>query len=442
MAATTTIPELTDAYAAQFERDRAGLGGLGPLRDAAIARFRDTGVPGPRDESWRFTNLGRAMRNPFGGEMSPASDGAMSIAPWRLTDEPHYRVVFVDGHPVPALSDRDGLPQGVALETLAEAIDRDAGAIESMLEALDESECGGLAALNAAMMRAGVVLTVDDAVELDRPIHVLHVASAASAGVALHARTLVRVGANARATIIETFAGADDAEYWCNPVTGIIAGPGAAIGHVRLQREGDHGVHTGAVRLRLERDATYDAVTLSTGGRLARTEITGVLVGEGANCRIAGGVLVRGRQHGDITTDIAHRVPHCESRQIIRNVVDDRARSVFQGRILVAPDAQKTAADQSSRNLLLSDRAHADAKPELRIFADDVKCSHGATVGDLDRDSLFYLQSRGLNPDAARSLLIRAFVAELIEAAPVARAHLEAVIDGWLDGAGGERRAA
>lgn len=422
----STPADLTAAYAAQLAPGGAG---LVALRRAAMERFGAAGIPGPRDENWRYTNLARAMGKPFAPVTGGASGDSSLVARWGLGDIPHHRMVFVNGAFAPQLSDMGGLPAGVSLVPLSEAASVDADWLADVFARLGEDHSGGLAALNTALMRDGAVLRIADNVGLDLPLHLLHVADQPGA---VHGRTVVVAGANCRARFIETFAGADGTEYWCNAHTGIVAGPGAALGHVRLQRDGGKAVHTGAVRAILERDSRLDSVVLSVGASLARNDVTASLVGSGAAFNFSGGVLARDRQHGDITTRVEHLVPHCRSGQVVRNVLDDRGRGVFQGSIVVAPDAQKTAADQSSRCLLLSERAHADTKPELRIFADDVKCSHGATVGDLDDTSLFYLRSRGIPADEARNLLVGAFVAEIVEAAPVAREHLDAVIAAWL----------
>jgi Fe-S cluster assembly protein SufD len=225
-------------------------------------------------------------------------------------------------------------------------------------------------------------------------------------------------------------------------VTDIVVGRNARLRHARIQTEALAGLHVGRVRARLDAAATYAATFLSTGANLARNEIAVALAGEGASCSLRGGTLVCARQHGDITTDIEHLRPHGESRQLFKSVVADEARSVYQGRIIVRREAQKTDARQTSRNLLLSRTGQADTKPELRIFADDVKCSHGATVGELDRDALFYLRSRGVPESAARALLVDAFIDEILEDAPdVFAVPLRRTIASWLASSGQAKEA-
>jgi Fe-S cluster assembly protein SufD len=248
----------------------------------------------------------------------------------------------------------------------------------------------------------------------------------------------------ARASVFETYLGVADRAYWTNAVAEIVVGRDAEIAHVKLQREGEEGYHTGFSRVTVGRGGSYSGFVLSLGARLARTEIRVALDGEHASCRIDGAALLRGRQHGDVTTEIEHRAANGRSRQTFKNVLDDRSRSVFQGRVVVRRAAQKTDAVQSNRNLLLSPGAEADSKPELRIFADDVKCGHGATVGELDKDALFYLRSRGIGAEEARGLLIAGFVGELIDGVgePAIADRLRRALDFWLAGGRDDARDA
>ncbi len=394
---------------------------------SSIERFGADGFPTPRHEDWKYTNLTRLSRAGF---TEPATGaGADGAAPWLMAEDTCHRLVFVDGRFVAGLSRTGDLPDGVTLAPLAGIIATDPEAARPALA--DAAGEAGLAALNTALMRDGMVLRLAAGVVLDRPVQVIfHGESPA----AIHTRNLVVMGENSRATLVETYCGADGAAYWTNAVTEISLGAGAALEHVRLQQEGAEAYHVGLTRVGIARDGRYSGRVFSVGAILARNEFRCSLTGPGADCELDGAALVRGRQHADITSEIDHAAAHTTSRQLIKCVLDDRGRTVFQGRVIVRPDAQKINAAQSNRNLLLSPAARADSKPELRIFADDVKCSHGATMGDIDADAMFYLRSRGLGEDEARKMLVAAFIAELLDpvSSPEIRDWLRRALTGWL----------
>ncbi len=415
-----------------------GLPWLAELRAGAIEDFAAAGFPTIRSEAWKYTDLRRMLRTEFTAAPGAAAQpGAAALAGWRLDGDSH-RLVFVDGFLAPSLSDIEGLPDGVRLVSL-DAAARDAPELlKDRLGAAAGADGDGLVALNTALMESGAVLQVDDGVVLDAPVHLLFLAGGGAEGAANHARNLIVLGEASQASLVETFAGLGGTPYWTNAVTEIAVAPGAKLRHVKLQHEGEAAYHTALTRVRLDRDASYHGFVMSTGAAMMRNEIRVRLDGRGADCRIDGATLLRGRQHADNTTEIVHAATDGASRQVFKGVLDGRSRSVFQGRVRVEPGAQRTNAHQLNRNLLLSPGAEADSKPELVIHADDVKCSHGATTGDLDRDALFYLRARGIDPDRARALLIEAFVAELIEdaAVPAARANLVQALNAWLDAAG------
>jgi Fe-S cluster assembly protein SufD len=351
--------------------------------------------------------------------------------------------VFVDGAFAPHLSALVGLPDGLTLAPLAGALAAgDKGLCEGLGNAAD-MDLPGFAALNTALMQDGAVCRVAAGVDVAAPVQLLFVATEGSAA-EHHLRNLVVLGDNSRAVVLQSYVSLGASAGFCDVVTETMVGQGATLRHVIRQAHSATAWHVGLNAARLARDATLDSFVLSTGARLARNEIRVRLDGPGADCALNGVTLVRGRQHCDNSTDVDHASGRCRSSQLYKNVLDGRARSVFQGRVHVAPDAQKTDAHQMNRNLLLSRNAQADSKPELIIHADDVKCSHGATVGDLDRDALFYLQSRGIDPTTARNLMVRAFAAEMIDDLPddAIRSHLDAAISGWLDSMAAAEEAA
>ena len=446
---TANVQNLTDPVVAQYQAQIAALCGDLPgadhswvvdLRDRASSAFASHGLPTRRVETWKYTDLRSLHRADF----SPAASvdvAAAAIAPHRL--EGAHVAVIVDGVFSPALSHLDSLPGGLILTSLAEALDAGDQSIGHELGNAADLDQPGFAALNAALMRDGAICRVAKGVTVDAPIQLLFVTTEGSAA-ETHLRNLVVMGENSHATMLQSYVSLGPSAGFCDVVTETILGQGAHMRHITQQDQSRTAWHMGLIAARLGRDANFDSFVLSTGARLARNEIRVLLDGPGADCTLNGIALVRGQQHCDNSTDIDHAKGQCHSSQLYKNVLDDRARSVFQGRIHVATDAQKTDAHQMNRNLLLSRNAQADSKPELIIHADDVKCSHGATVGDLDQDAIFYLQSRGIDAITARNLLVRGFAAEMIEDLPddAIRAHLDAAITGWLDGVSAAQEAA
>ena len=432
MAATD---QATAPFVAAYSAARASLPGAADvLRDAAIARFSEIGLPSRRVEGWKYTDLRRLRRLDAealaGAGEATDTDTAAVVLPAEIAALDAYRIVLLDGRYSASLSATDGLPSGITALSAWLGSDNASTALGVGLG----SEPSGLKALNAAMTRDGLVVEVPKAAVLDKPIVVVHAMSRVAGTQAAHPRTLLRIGEGAEVELIEAFVGEAGAGGWTNTVLDGVLQQSAQLRHVVLVDQPDGAVHTGLGTLEIGRDASYRCLVLSLGGRIARTETVVRLTGPGAHCTLAGGALVDGRRHVDHTTEITHAAPHTDSVQVFRNVVDDHGRSVFQGRVIVEQDAQKTDARQSSRSLLLSPAAEADTKPELRIYADDVKCSHGATVGDLDADALFYLRARSVPEAEARALLTRAFVAELFDLVPVpaARAMVERAVESWL----------
>lgn len=396
----------------------AGVDWLRRLRADALAQVVDGGVPSPRVERWKYTNLRSLAETEFqAAEVEVANEGgapaAVAVPRFLADDAPVHRMVFVNGAFRRELSDLAGLPAGATVDSLADALARDPGALAAHFQ--NGEAPGGLVALNAALMADGAVIRLAPETRLERPLLLVFLGGGRDGSLACHPRNLIIAGAGARATVIEHYAPAVDAIYWSQPVTEIAIGGNAEIRHYKCQQESQRAFHLATTTVRVEADGRYDSFGLATGGALARNEVTVTLDGPGASCRLDGGYLARGRQHVDITTEIVHAQPHTTSHEAFKGVLDDQGRGVFQGRIVVAKDAQKTDGHQSCRTLLLSDRAEVDAKPELEIYADDVKCSHGATVGELEPDALFYLRARGVGETEARRMLIEAFLGDVLE---------------------------
>jgi Fe-S cluster assembly protein SufD len=431
-------------YAERFAAVAASLPGhdvpwLRELRREAAARFARLGLPSPRVEQWKYTNLNTLAVVPF--EKHELADGGgddrLVMLPSALS--PH-RLVFVNGRCRPDQSLLSGLPSAVTVTSLAEALRQDPDSLQPVLsEALAEEN--SLLALNAAFMTDGYVIRLAAGATPDQPLELLFVTTSQSAA-AHHLRNLITLEAGSSATLIERYVGdAAAATYWSHPVCDIRLGQGATLRHYKLQDEGHKAFHLAATAVQAEHDARYESFVLTTGAGLARNEIKVVLDGTGASCRLDGGYLARGRQHVDTTTEIIHAQPHTTSEEVYKGVLDDQARGVFQGRIVVKPDAQKSDGHQLSKAILLSERAEIDTKPELEIYADDVKCSHGATAGELDEDALFYLRARGIDMAEARRLLIEAFIGDALENVtdPMVRTGLQHHISAWMANGSGEQ---
>jgi len=409
------------AYAAQARG--AETPWLADYRRAAAERFAACGFPDRRVEAWKYTDLRPLLRQPF-TPAPPAAVDAAEVARHLAGLPAGPRLVFVNGRVAPALSSsKDDLPAGVRLASLAEAAER----LRPRIEALDEAGDGPML-LNAALMTDGAAVEISGPVEA--PLHLLFLAT--GEGTASHLRNLVIAEPGAVATIIESWAGSG--AYWSNAVTGVQVERGAALTHLKLTRESSAAVHLANVSARIEASGVYRSFALATGGRLARTAIAAELAGEGAECRLDGLYLAGARQHLDTTTVIDHAAPGCTSAEHYRGVIDDGGRGVFQGRIVVRPGAQKTDARQLNKVLLLGETAHADSKPELVIDADDVTCSHGAAIGEIDHDALFYLRARGLDPTTAERLLVEAFADEVVAtlSPPSLIAALRPLVAQWL----------
>ena len=426
-------------YIRQFAAARPLLPGAGHAwldarRDAAIESFGNNGFPTAKVEAWKFTNLNPLARTAFrnaAAQPQPTVTKA-ALAPYRLTPDCHL-VVFVNGQFRPELSALDHVPDGTRVVGLRDADEDDLRALIAPPSVVADPRARSLFDLNTAFMSDGAVVHLGRGAVLD-PVQLLFAAVPGPQTLAFQPRNLIRAEAGSSATVLETYVNLGAGAYWTNVVTQIAIAPNAVLRHYKLQAEGGSAYHIAATSVRLEHQAAYRMFAVSMGAALGRNELDIDLGATDAAARLAGVTLAGDAQHLDTTIRIDHSMPRGTSSQEFRSVVGGHARAVFQGRIRVAPDAQKTDAQQTSRNLLLSAAAVADTKPELEILADDVKCSHGATVGDLDRDALFYLRARGLGEAEARAILIDAFLNELIEGidGQAARAYFRRTCDAWL----------
>ena len=419
------------AYAEAFERFTRNGGGKGPAelvarRREAFDRFSAVGFPTAKDEEWRFTPLGPIAGTAWalGGPAAGAPVRAEDLAPFRFDQPDWTTLVFVDGRFDAGLSHRPAPGGGVTVETIAEALARDP-ALGAQVGTVAPLDATPFAALNAAFAREGAVVRVPAGGAPADPIHLLFVSTAAGAGTSSQLRTLVVVEAGARAQIVESYVGVGEAKYFTNAVTEVVVAEGARVEHCRIQRESESGYHIGLTHVEQARDSHYRSFTLAMGGAIARHDLRARLGAENVETLLYGLYLGRGEQLVDNHTVIYHDQPNCRSWEVYKGILDGKSHAVFNGKVFVKPAAQKTDAKQTNRNLLLSSTAKVDTKPQLEIFADDVKCTHGATVGRLDESAYFYLQSRGIPRARAQELLTYAFAAEVVgevESTPVREA--------------------
>jgi len=386
-------------------------------RHAAIARFGELGFPTLQDEDWRFTNIAPVAKLPFRPVLAPCTDG---IAPEALSQLPFAalpgpRLVFVNGHFAAALSNLPPLPNGVKLCSLATALATEPALVQPHLFRHAKAEANAFAALNTAFFQDGVFLCAGPGRILTDPVRAIYLSTLKDNGAITHPRNLIIAEPGCQFTFLESYVSLGDAARVTNAVTELVAGDSAVVEHLRFQDESPHAYHLATLHARLGRASQVIVHSIVTGAKLSRTNINTILTGEGLECVLNGLYLVQGDQLADHHMIVEHARPQCVSHEYFNGILADKAKGVFHGRILVRPGARKTDAKQTNRNLLLSDDATVDTKPQLEIYADDVKCTHGATVGQLDEESIFYLRSRGLGLDTARRLLIHAFAGEIIE---------------------------
>ena len=429
------VERLVEAYRAFAANGASGAPAwLKELRDGAIARFDALGFPTTKQEAWRFTSVVPLTETAFELAHTPDTKHLTpaQIEPFLLGAGP--RLVFVDGFFQRSLS--TPLSDGVRLDGLAQALVDTPDLVRQHLGKYAAFADRPFAALNTAFVRDGAFVYVPGKVAIEEPIELLFIATAAAGGAPLvsHPRNLIVIEREARATVVETYAALDKGVYWTNAVTEVVAGDGARVDCYRVQRESDRAYHVAVTEVHQGRDSTVNLHAVSFGGALARHDLRGTLAGPGGYLILNGLYVLAGVQHVDHHTSIDHAAPHCESHEYFNGVLDGRSRGIFNGRIIVRPGAQKTDSKQTNNNLLLSADAHADSQPQLEIYADDVKCTHGSTVGPLDPKALFYLRSRGLGEAEARRLMTYGFAAEILNRMDVAplRAQLDQIVRACL----------
>jgi len=407
----------TQRISDEFARFHADLKSATPawltgLRREGFRRFEKAGFPTTRQEEWRYTNVKRIAETEFALTKIPAPLRRETISPFVL-DEDYLRLVFVNGHYVGELSATGAAPHGAVVCSLSAALADHPALIEDHLGQLASDDNACFAALNSAFIHDGAFVHVPQGVVVERPIHLLFISSDSSSPTASYPRNLIIAQRDSQATILESYVGLSDGVYLTNAVTEVSVAENAVVDHCKLQQESANGYHVATTHVRQQRTSRFSSHYFSLGGQLVRNEVDVTLDDEGCECTLNGLYIAAGDQHMDNRTRIDHAKPHCNSHELYKGILDECAKGVFNGIIYVHPDAQKTDAKQSNRVLLLSDDAVIDTKPQLEIYADDVKCTHGATVGQIDETALYYLRSRGIYEDLARSLLVYAFANEI-----------------------------
>ncbi len=415
MAGSNT--DIVNHYVGAFEAFENELNGqtqspLHGIRKSAISRFAELGFPTSRDEAWKATDLSPITATPF----SPANSTSVNavteedVAPYRFGLE-GPNLVFVNGHFAPALS-RPTDRGGVSVVSLPE-VGEDA-AVDAHLTRIATFDAHALTALNTAFLVDAACIHIGKDTTFDDPIHVLHFTTPVGEPHLATPRALIVVEKGSRATVVQTFVGEDDGAYLNNAVTEIHIGENAELHYVNTTLEGPEARHTSNLKVSQCRSSRFTSYTISVDGAFTRNDINSVLAGEGCESTVNGFYVLDGNQHCDNYTLLEHQQPHCPSHELFKGILEDRARAVFRGKIHVHQAAQKTDAYQQNQNILLSDDARVNTKPQLEIYADDVKCSHGATVGQLDEDALFYIQARGISRKAAYRILLRAFAEDIL----------------------------
>jgi len=420
-ATDNAILKATDGHLAKFEqrfqKETAEPAWILPLRRAGISRFAEIGFPTLNDEDWRYTNVAPIAKLPFRPVFKSTAEGFTreTIAQFTFGSLPAIRLVFINGHFAESLSTQPPLPPGITVCSLAHALATQPALVEQQLGRHHQGQENAFAALNTAFFLDGGFVHVPAGQVLETPLHLLFISTGKESGTTSHPRNLLVIGDHAQATVIESYVSTVDGAYVTNAVTEIIAGEGASLEHCKLQDESLSAYHLATIHAHLAKSSNVVAHSFAAGARLSRNSIRTHLAGEGVECVLNGLYLTHGDQLADHHMVVEHAEPHCNSHEYFNGILDGRSRGVFHGRILVRQIAQKTDAKQTNKNLLLSEDAGVDTKPQLEIYADDVKCTHGATIGQLNDDAIFYLRARGIGEDTARRMLIHAFAGEIIE---------------------------
>ncbi|MFQ5600974.1 MAG: Fe-S cluster assembly protein SufD [Candidatus Krumholzibacteriia bacterium] len=418
----TQVTDGTGLYLSRFaelEKRSASDGSawLAPVREEAMSRFARMGFPSMRLESWKYFNAGPIRRTAFKHvlERDRVTLKAERLRPFQVHCLPCALLVFVDGYYEPVLSSMQTLPDGVVVGDLATALKAHPAVLERHLARHAAFDTHPFVALNTALLHDGAFVRVPKGRVVQEPIHLLFVSTGMGGPTVSHPRTIVVVEDGAQLTLIEDYVSLDEATYFTNPVTEVILEEGAVLDFYKLERESKQAFHVGAMQVHQSRNSSFSSTSIALGGHLVRNDVHAVLDGEGASCTLNGLNILGDRQLVDDHTCIMHAKPHGTSQELYKSILDGHAEGVFNGEIYVAQDAQKTSSQQTNKSLVLSKHALMNTKPQLKIYADDVKCSHGAAIGELEKDALFYLRARGIDYETSRRILTYAFASDVVE---------------------------
>ncbi len=436
-------PRNREFYLSEFEKFEKGLNGesaspLHGVRKSAIAKFAEIGFPTTREEDWRFTNVTpiatrEFLPAPSAHDVEVTAGAIEQFVP--VSPDDTY-LVFVNGQLSSSLSHSGPLPPGVIAGGLAAVLKDKHGVAEKYVTRLAGFDDNGFTALNTAFLRDGAFIAIPDGAQVQGVVHLIFVATGSTREFVVNPRNVIVAGKGSRVSIVERYVSLSAGTYLTNVVSEVVAGEGSIVEHDKLQVEGNGAYHVGTTHIHMMRGSTVTSNSIALGGSIVRNTVTAVLEGEGAECTLNGLSVSQGDQLIDNHTTIDHTMPHCTSHELYKAILDGTSKGVFNGKIFVRQDAQKTDAKQTNKTLLLSDAATIDTKPQLEIFADDVKCTHGAAVGQLDEEQLFYLRARGIGLDAARDLLTLAFANDVISRIHVGalREQLETILRDRLRG--------
>jgi len=410
---SATANETAQAPIEAFTRVEEAGGPLLPLRKAGLARFAERGFPTTHDEDWRFTSLKPLIDLPFLPTIEPESQALSQTQINGITFSQHDtdRLIFIDGHFSSDLSLISDQSDGVVVSNLASCLTK----LENKIGSLSATDKNPFIALNDAFFTDGALIRIPPNRRLAKPIHLVFLSTAHEDGQATHIRNWIEAGANAQGSIIESHLSLGQSAASTNIVTETCVDAGANLEHIKFQDQSDSAIHLASLHSELSNDARYSFHSFALGAQLSRNNLRMRLIKPGIECVLNGLYMTRADQLADHHMIVDHEAPDCDSHEYFNGILDDQSQGVFHGRILVQPDAQKTDAKQTNKNLILSDNATANTKPQLEIYANDVKCTHGATIGQLDHDAIFYLRARGLDTKTARHMLMHGFAAEIVD---------------------------
>lgn len=412
--------EIKEWYLNEFKLFENSLNGesaapIHKIRKEAISNFSNLDFPNTKNEEWKYTNIAPLLKYNFKPASKKQEINQEQVDKFLFAESDHILLVFVNGHFAGELSKVNDLPDGVVIGSIADAIKVKSPVVEKHFGKYADYKNQIFTALSTAYTRDGAFVFVPDGKIVENTIHVLFLTGNSEENILTQPRNLFVAGKNSQVTIIEHYASLDENIYFTNAVTEIYAGESAVFDHIKLQEESKKAFHIARMEVEQERTSNFSSHAISLGGDISRNDFNSRFNDEGGECMMNGLFLTNGSQLFDVHTLIDHAKPHCNSHEHYKGILDDKSRGVFNGKVIVRQDAQKTNAFQENNNIILSDDALVNTKPQLEIFADDVKCSHGATIGQLDDDSMFYLKSRGIGEETARAILIHAFASDVIQ---------------------------